>query len=72
MATTRPTKNEASAPDAVQLLTADHKAVKAMFKEFETLKKNDAGDEAKAELVHRICTGSPFTPPSRKRSSTLL
>jgi hemerythrin superfamily protein len=52
-----PTARRADAgTDAIELLKADHKEVKAMFKEFETLKKNDAGDEAKAELVQRICT----------------
>ena len=49
-------------PDAIHLLTNDHKEVKAMFKEFETLKKKadksseDSTDEAKFELAQRICT----------------
>ncbi len=48
-------------PDAIQLLTADHKEVKQMFKEFESLKKSsaqsgdDSSDDAKFELAQRIC-----------------
>jgi hemerythrin-like domain-containing protein len=53
------TKN--TGPDAIQLLTSDHKEVKAMFKEFESLKKaeaaeDDSSDEAKFELAQQICT----------------
>jgi hemerythrin superfamily protein len=48
----RKDKNEI---DAIALLTADHKAVKALFKQFEELtKQDDAGDE-KAQLVEQIC-----------------
>jgi len=42
--------------DAIQLLTADHKEVKAMFKEFESLKEEQDADDKKADLVQRICT----------------
>jgi hemerythrin superfamily protein len=42
--------------DAIQLLTADHKEVKAMFKEFESLKEKGDADDEKADLVQRICT----------------
>jgi len=42
--------------DAIVLLTADHKEVKAMFKEFEKLKEQDDVDAEKAALVQRICT----------------
>jgi hemerythrin superfamily protein len=42
--------------DAIQLLTADHKEVKAMFNEFESLKANEDADDEKADLVQRICT----------------
>ena len=41
--------------DAIALLTADHKAVKGLFKEFEDLTKQDDTDEQKAELVQKIC-----------------
>lgn len=42
--------------DAIALLTADHKEVKAMFKEFESMKKGDSSDDEKGALVQRICT----------------
>jgi hemerythrin-like domain-containing protein len=42
--------------DAIQLLTADHKEVKAMFKEFESLKEKEDADDEKGDLVQRICT----------------
>jgi hemerythrin superfamily protein len=41
--------------DAIQMLMADHKEVKAMFKEFEALKEKDDADDEKADLVERIC-----------------
>jgi Hemerythrin HHE cation binding domain len=41
--------------DAIALLTADHKTVKALFKEFEHLKEQEDTDEQKARLVERIC-----------------
>jgi hemerythrin superfamily protein len=37
------------------MLMADHKEVKAMFKEFEALKEKDDADDEKADLVGRIC-----------------
>ncbi len=40
--------------DAFALLTADHKRVKSLFKEFESL-KDDGDDEQKAALVETIC-----------------
>lgn len=41
--------------DAIALLTADHKAVKALFKEFEQLTEQEDADEQKAALVEKIC-----------------
>jgi hemerythrin superfamily protein len=41
--------------DAIALLTADHKTVKALFKEFEQLKEQEDADEQKARLVEQIC-----------------
>jgi hemerythrin superfamily protein len=40
--------------DAFALLTADHKLVKSLFKEFEALKE-DGDDDQKAALVEQIC-----------------
>lgn len=48
-------KRESNSADAIALLTADHKAVKALFKQFEALtEQEDVGDQ-KAHLVKRIC-----------------
>jgi hemerythrin superfamily protein len=53
-ATTKsPTKSKTF--DAIELLTADHKSVKAMFQAFEKLKERDDADDEKADLVQRIC-----------------
>ena len=42
--------------DAIDLLTEDHRNVKALFKEFASLKEDDeAPDEQKAALVQQIC-----------------
>jgi hemerythrin superfamily protein len=58
MPKTDPSSNKSSSTtanqDAFALLTADHKRVKSLFKEFESLK--DAGDDdRKAALVKTIC-----------------
>jgi iron-sulfur cluster repair protein YtfE (RIC family) len=44
-----------SAPDALDLLKADHDKVKDLFREFDSLKGNDEEDERKSELVDEIC-----------------
>jgi len=49
---TSPTK---SFENAIDLLTADHKAVKAMFQQFEKMKGREDSEDAKVELVRRIC-----------------
>ena len=41
--------------DAIALLTADHRTVKELFKQFEKLTKQEDVDDEKAELVRRIC-----------------
>ena len=41
--------------DAIKLLTADHKEVKALFKEYEKLVKDEAEDEEKQALAEQIC-----------------
>ena len=50
------TSTSKNAPDAIALLMDDHKKVKAMFKEFEKLKKQDGNEGEKDELVGRICS----------------
>jgi hemerythrin superfamily protein len=44
-----------SAPDAVQLLTKDHRDVKALFQEYQKLVDHEADDDEKAELAQQIC-----------------
>ncbi len=41
--------------DAIKLLTADHKEVKALFKEYDKLVKGDGADEEKEALAQQIC-----------------
>lgn len=41
--------------DAITLLTEDHKKVKKLFKEFETLKKDKSQKSKKSSLVKEIC-----------------
>ena len=46
--------SSAAGQDAIASLMADHKRVKALFKEFEEMKE-DGDDEDKADLVRQIC-----------------
>ena len=41
--------------DAIALLTADHKKVKKLFKDFEKLKDGDGSAREKAALVKQVC-----------------
>jgi hypothetical protein len=50
---TAPSKG-AAAEDAIAMLTADHKKVKTLFKEFEKLKEDGSAKE-KAAIVKQIC-----------------
>lgn len=50
------TARKATTTDAIALLTADHKEVQQLFKEYDKLVKADAGDEDKESLVRQICT----------------
>ncbi|WOB09610.1 hemerythrin domain-containing protein [Piscinibacter gummiphilus] len=45
----------ARTPDAIKLLTQDHKDVKALFKEYEKLVKAEADDSQKQALAEQIC-----------------
>ena len=49
-------KSAPGSEDAIKLLTADHKEVKGLFKEYEKLVKAEAGDEEKQALAEQICT----------------
>jgi hemerythrin superfamily protein len=56
MATTR--KSERGETDAIEMLKADHRAVKALFKKFAALKADGDTDnqEEKSSVVQEICT----------------
>lgn len=41
--------------DAIELLTTDHKAVKTLFKQYESLAEADAGDDERETLARLIC-----------------
>ena len=49
------TKSTTKMPDAIQLLTAEHKEVNAMFKEYQKLVDNDAAAAEKEALARQIC-----------------
>jgi hemerythrin superfamily protein len=48
-------KTRRAADDALEMLTTDHKKVKALFKEFASLKDDDGNEDEKATLVKQIC-----------------
>jgi hemerythrin superfamily protein len=54
MARASEAKNE-KGQDALALLMADHKNVKALFKEFEKIKEDEDADDQKAALAEQIC-----------------
>jgi hypothetical protein len=62
MATRNPAKKTAAkstrstATDATQLLTADHKEVKALFKQYEKLADAEGNASERQELAQQICT----------------
>ncbi len=49
------TPHKSGPPDAVQLLTADHRAVKALFQDYQKLVDHDAKDAEKQDLAQQIC-----------------
>lgn len=51
---TKPSKG-AQATDAIALLTADHKEVKALFKQYDELAETDEGDADRQALADQIC-----------------
>ncbi len=42
-------------PDAIKLLTADHREVKALFQEYQGLVDHDAEDDEKHPIAQQIC-----------------
>ncbi|MBZ2207070.1 hemerythrin domain-containing protein [Massilia soli] len=51
----KPHNKPAPAPDALELLKADHDKVKSLFREFDNLRGSDDADQRKGELVDEIC-----------------
>jgi hemerythrin superfamily protein len=49
-------RSRSSGPaDAIQLLTKDHREVKALFQEYQRLVDHEAEDDEKAEIAQQIC-----------------
>jgi hemerythrin superfamily protein len=46
---------KSAAPDAIELLTTDHKEVKALFKQYDKLVESDGSEEEKQALADEIC-----------------
>jgi hemerythrin superfamily protein len=55
-ASTKPATRKTSATDATKLLSADHKEVKALFKAYDKLVKDEAAPAEKQALALQICT----------------
>ncbi len=55
MATKGKSDRRSNENDAIAILTADHKKVKALFKQFAKLKEDEADDAQKLEVVEQIC-----------------
>ena len=55
-APTKPTGAKTTTGDAIKLLTADHKEVKALFKDYDKLVEAEADDGEKQALAEQICT----------------
>jgi hemerythrin superfamily protein len=52
----RTTKSSKGAmPDAIELLSTDHKEVKALFKQYDKLVETDGSDDEKQALAEQIC-----------------
>lgn len=52
---TKSSKSSSAAPDAIALLSAEHKEVKALFKKYDKLVNGDGADEDKQALAVEIC-----------------
>ena len=49
-------EKRAGKTDAITLLSADHQEVKKLFKSYDALVSEDAGDDEKAALAEQICS----------------
>jgi hemerythrin superfamily protein len=50
------TPGSVAAPDAIKLLTADHREVKALFQNYQELVDSDADDDDKQHIAEQICS----------------
>jgi len=48
-------QSSAKQDDAIALLSADHKTVRQLFKQFEKIKDEEGAEEERAELANQIC-----------------
>jgi hemerythrin superfamily protein len=46
---------KSASTDAIEMLTADHKEVKALFKQYDELVESEGDDDAKQALAEEIC-----------------
>ena len=51
----RTKSSKSTAPDAIELLTTDHKEVKALFKQYDRLAESAGGEAEKQALAEQIC-----------------
>jgi hemerythrin superfamily protein len=54
-AAAKPRSNREASLDAIKLLTADHREVKALFQQYQELVDADADDEEKHPIAQQIC-----------------
>jgi hemerythrin superfamily protein len=55
-ASTTSRSDATAAPDAIKLLTADHKHVKQLYQQYKKLAEKGADAAERVDLAHRICT----------------
>jgi hemerythrin superfamily protein len=51
----RTKSSKSAAPDAIELLSADHKEVKTLFKQYDKLVESDGSEDEKQALAEQIC-----------------
>ncbi|MFN6996153.1 MAG: hemerythrin domain-containing protein [Aquincola tertiaricarbonis] len=49
------TASKSGTPDAIKLLTTDHREVKALFQQYQEMVDHEAEDDEKQELAEQIC-----------------
>lgn len=50
-----PAKSKTASSDAIDMLTSDHKAVKALFKQYDKLAEADGDSDEKQAIAQQIC-----------------